>query len=222
MTMPYFYFGDAGLIDIFKPEARQWFWQQYKQEKERGIAGWWGDLGEPEVHPDDMVHVNGLGREVHGVYGHEWVAMLYENYAKDYPDERLFKLGRWVCRIATLWTHALVWRCSPRLVWFQGSEQCHAWDEFVWFALYAFRCRWICHAPTRFYTLYALVAICCIHTYFQASWRSWCTTRTNILSPKVQDIVKNQFSCAMPCCPITTPLPGKQNRQGHLWRNQCF
>ncbi len=94
MTMPYFYFGDAGLIDIFKPEARQWFWQQYKQEKERGIAGWWGDLGEPEVHPDDMVHVNGLGRELHGVYGHEWVAMLFENYAKDYPDERLFKLGR--------------------------------------------------------------------------------------------------------------------------------
>jgi alpha-glucosidase (family GH31 glycosyl hydrolase) len=94
MTMPYFYFGDAGLIDIFKPEARNWFWQQYKREKERGIAGFWGDLGEPEVHPDDMVHVNGFGHEVHGVYGHEWVAMLYENYTKDFPNDRLFKLGR--------------------------------------------------------------------------------------------------------------------------------
>ena len=94
MTMPYFYFGDAGLIDIFKPESRDWWWQQYKTEKERGIAGWWGDLGEPEVHPDDMVHVNGLAQEVHGVYGHEWVAMLYENYQKEYPNERLFKLGR--------------------------------------------------------------------------------------------------------------------------------
>jgi oligosaccharide 4-alpha-D-glucosyltransferase len=94
MTMPYFYFGDAGLIDIFKPEARNWFWQQYKREKERGIAGWWGDLGEPEVHPDDMVHVNGLAKEVHGIYGHEWIATLYENYEKDFPNDRLFKLGR--------------------------------------------------------------------------------------------------------------------------------
>lgn len=94
LTMPYFYFGDAGLLDIFKPEARDWLWQQYKKEKERGIAGWWGDLGEPEVHPDEMVHVNGLAREVHGVYGHEWISTLYENYEKDYPNERLFKLGR--------------------------------------------------------------------------------------------------------------------------------
>lgn len=94
LNMPYFYFGDAGLIDIFKPEARDWFWQQYKKEKERGIAGWWGDLGEPEVHPDSMVHVNGLAQEVHGVFGHEWISMLYENYEKEYPNERLFKLGR--------------------------------------------------------------------------------------------------------------------------------
>lgn len=94
LTMPYFYFGDGGLIDIFKPEARDWFWQQYKKGKEQGIAGWWGDLGEPEVHPDSMVHVNGLAQEVHGVYGHEWISMLYENYAKEYPNERLFKLGR--------------------------------------------------------------------------------------------------------------------------------
>ena len=94
MTMPYFYFGDAGLIDIFKHEAREWFWKQYKKEKERGIAGWWGDLGEPEVHPDNMVHVVGKASEVHGLYGHEWVGMLYEYYEKEYPQERLFKLGR--------------------------------------------------------------------------------------------------------------------------------
>ncbi len=93
-TVPYFFFGDAGLIDIFKPDASEWFWQRYKIEKERGIAGWWGDLGEPEVHPDEMHHINGTAVELHGVYGHEWVKMLYTKYSREYPDERLFKLGR--------------------------------------------------------------------------------------------------------------------------------
>jgi alpha-glucosidase (family GH31 glycosyl hydrolase) len=41
-----------------------------------------------------MVHVNGLAKEVHGIYGHEWIATLYENYEKDFPNDRLFKLGR--------------------------------------------------------------------------------------------------------------------------------
>ena len=94
MTMPYFYFGDAGLIDIFKQDAKNWFWNEYKKQKKIGVEGWWGDLGEPEVHPDSMVHINGLAKEVHGIYGHEWVKMLYQGYAKDYPNERLFKLGR--------------------------------------------------------------------------------------------------------------------------------
>lgn len=94
MEMPNFYFGNAGLLDIFKPEARQWMWEQYKVQKAYGIDGWWVDLGEPEVHPDTMIHVNGFGREVHGVYGHEWTRMLYEGYAKDFPNERLFTLGR--------------------------------------------------------------------------------------------------------------------------------
>ncbi|MDD2204470.1 MAG: glycoside hydrolase family 31 protein [Bacteroidales bacterium] len=94
MTMPYFYFGDGGLIDIFNPEACDWFWKLYQTQKELGVAAWWGDLGEPEVHPDDIVHVNGKGYEVHGAYGDGWIKMLYDNYAKYYPDERLFMLAR--------------------------------------------------------------------------------------------------------------------------------
>lgn len=94
MSIPYFYFGDGGLIDIFDKKASDWFWQLYKAQKELGVAGWWGDLGEPEVHPDDMWHINGTAYEVHGAYGDGWIKMLYDNYAKDYPDERLFKLAR--------------------------------------------------------------------------------------------------------------------------------
>lgn len=89
-----FYFGDAGLIDIFKPEARQWWWEQYVTQIENGVAGWWGDLGEPESHPSDMVHVNGMADEVHNIYAQYWHKMLWDNYRQHYPNQRLFNLNR--------------------------------------------------------------------------------------------------------------------------------
>jgi alpha-glucosidase (family GH31 glycosyl hydrolase) len=90
----YFYFGPAGLIDIFKPVARQWFWSKYKRLIDQGVAGWWGDLGEPEYHPSDELHVNGSADQVHNIYAHEWHKMLFENYKKEYPEQRLFNLNR--------------------------------------------------------------------------------------------------------------------------------
>ncbi len=89
-----FYFGNTGLIDIFKPEARTWFWNIYKKYIDEGIGGWWGDLGEPEVHPDDIIHVKGSGKSLHNAYGHLWAKMIYEAYERDYPDERPFILMR--------------------------------------------------------------------------------------------------------------------------------
>ncbi len=89
-----FYFGNTGLIDIFKPEARLWFWNIYKKYINQGVAGWWGDLGEPEVHPDDIIHANGKGKDIHNAYGHEWAKMIYEGYKKDYPNRRPFILMR--------------------------------------------------------------------------------------------------------------------------------
>lgn len=89
-----FYFGYGALIDIFKPEAREWFWKQYNKQIENGVAGWWGDLGEPENHPSDQFHVNGSADEVHNIYAHYWHKMLFEKYRKYYPNERLFNLNR--------------------------------------------------------------------------------------------------------------------------------
>lgn len=89
-----FYFGHGSLIDLFKPSAQDWFWQRYRRQIENGIAGWWGDLGEPESHPSDIVHVNGKADEVHSIYGHHWDKMLFEKYAKHYPHTRLFHLQR--------------------------------------------------------------------------------------------------------------------------------
>jgi len=89
-----FYFGAGSLIDIFKPEARDWFWQKYKKQIDMGIAAWWGDLGEPESHPADIRHVNGTADQVHNIYGHYWDKMLFEKYAENYPNTRLFHLQR--------------------------------------------------------------------------------------------------------------------------------
>lgn len=89
-----FYFGNTGLIDLFKPEASNWFWNIYKNLIKEGIAGQWGDLGEPEVHPKDIIHAKGTGNEIHNAYGHEWAKMIYEGYQKDFPGTRPFILMR--------------------------------------------------------------------------------------------------------------------------------
>lgn len=89
-----FYFGNTGLVDLYKPEARDWFWNIYKQFTKQGIAGWWGDLGEPEVHPAGLQHAIGSANEIHNAYGHEWAKMFFEGYKKDFPENRPFILMR--------------------------------------------------------------------------------------------------------------------------------
>ena len=89
-----FYFGHTGLIDIYNPEAKKWFWNIYKKFTEMGIAGWWGDLGEPEVHPSDLIHAVGTADQVHNIYGHDWARMIYEGFRKDFPGQRPFILMR--------------------------------------------------------------------------------------------------------------------------------
>ena len=95
-----FYFGNTGLIDVFDDRARRWFWTIYESLHEQGVAGVWGDLGEPEVHPDDTIHTlsdsgqTATGDAVHNAYGHEWARLVYENHVRRYPDERPFIMMR--------------------------------------------------------------------------------------------------------------------------------
>ena len=89
-----FYFGNTGLIDIYNKKAKQWFWNIYKKYTQMGIAGWWGDLGEPEVHPSHLIHATGTADEVHNIYGHDWAKLIYKGYQKDFPNKRPFILMR--------------------------------------------------------------------------------------------------------------------------------
>jgi len=89
-----FYFGNTGLLDIYKPEVEEWFWNIYKDYTNMGIGGWWGDLGEPEVHPSEAQHAVGSADEVHNIYGHDWTRLIFEGYQKDFPEQRPFILMR--------------------------------------------------------------------------------------------------------------------------------
>lgn len=81
--------GDAGMIDVSNPATREWLWNRLKGLTEEGVAGWWGDLGEPEVHPLTIVHDNGeTASQYHNVYGNEWSKLIYEGLRKDFPDMR--------------------------------------------------------------------------------------------------------------------------------------
>ncbi|WP_369412172.1 TIM-barrel domain-containing protein [Hanstruepera marina] len=89
-----FYFGNTGLIDVYKPEGKEWFWNIYKELAEMGVKGIWGDLGEPEVHPTWVQHATGTADEVHNTYGHDWAKLVYEGYKNEFPDQRPFILMR--------------------------------------------------------------------------------------------------------------------------------
>lgn len=81
--------GDAGMFDISNPATREWMWNRLKGITADGISGWWGDLGEPEVHPLSIMHANGeSASQYHNVYGNEWSKTIYEGLRADYPDMR--------------------------------------------------------------------------------------------------------------------------------------
>lgn len=81
--------GDAGMIDVSNPDTREWLWNRLKGLTAEGVAGWWGDLGEPEVHPRSIVHANGeTAPQYHNVYGNEWSRLIYEGLRRDFPDMR--------------------------------------------------------------------------------------------------------------------------------------
>ncbi len=89
-----FYFGNTGIIDIFKLEGKSWFWNIYKDLINQGCGGLWGDLGEPEVFPSKAITAGGKADKVHNIYGHNWAKLVQDGYKNDFPNERPFILMR--------------------------------------------------------------------------------------------------------------------------------
>ncbi|MDE6007419.1 MAG: DUF5110 domain-containing protein [Muribaculaceae bacterium] len=81
--------GDAGMFDISNPATRRWMWDRLRGLTAEGVSGWWGDLGEPEVHPLTIVHANGeTASQYHNVYGNQWSKTIYDGLRADFPDMR--------------------------------------------------------------------------------------------------------------------------------------
>lgn len=87
--------GSGGMFDVSNPDTRKWLRDRYKLLTDEGVGGWWGDLGEPEVHPFSIYHHNGkTAREYHNLYGNEWSRIIYDLYKEEYPDTRLMTMMR--------------------------------------------------------------------------------------------------------------------------------
>lgn len=89
-----FYFGNTGLIDIYSNKGSKWFKNIYKDLSKLGVNGFWGDLGEPEVHPSNLLHATGTADEVHNIYGHDWAKLVQEASLESNPNKRPFILMR--------------------------------------------------------------------------------------------------------------------------------
>lgn len=87
--------GEGGMLDVSNPDTRAWLAKRYKELTDMGVTGWWGDLGEPEVHPETAIHANGLtAREYHNKYGNDWSEIIYDMFRENYPDTRLMTMMR--------------------------------------------------------------------------------------------------------------------------------
>ncbi|SKB99786.1 TIM-barrel domain-containing protein [Dyadobacter psychrophilus] len=84
----------VGLLDIFKPAAQSWLWEKYKKLADQGIAGWWSDKTEPDVHARDAIHELGNAFQIHNLYPLFWSKTFYNNFTKDFPNKRIFSLSR--------------------------------------------------------------------------------------------------------------------------------
>lgn len=87
--------GEGGMFDMSNHDTREWLADRYKELTDMGIGGWWGDLGEPEVHPESGLHANGLtARQYHNQYGNDWSEIIYDLFREKYPDRRLLTMMR--------------------------------------------------------------------------------------------------------------------------------
>ena len=81
--------GEAGMFDVSNPRTREWLWNRLRPLTAEGISGWWGDLGEPEVHPLNIVHDNGqTAEQYHNAYGNQWSQLIYDGLRRDFPEMR--------------------------------------------------------------------------------------------------------------------------------------
>ncbi len=85
---------NAGLLDITDSSARAWWWSKHVSFLGNEAAGLWTDLGEPERHPNDMMHHLGTARKIHNIYDFLWAQTVFDGFNQLRPNQRVFNLTR--------------------------------------------------------------------------------------------------------------------------------
>ena len=85
---------EEGLMDIFQADMQQWLKQYARERQALGIAGWYSDRTEPEIHTPEMVYSRGWNEEVHNAYGRYWAKALWEAPQEQHPTLRPVNISR--------------------------------------------------------------------------------------------------------------------------------
>ena len=85
---------NAGLLDLTNPSARQWWWDKHPSFFGNELRGIWTDLGEPENHPEGMIHYLGSRNKVHNIFNLLWAETIFNGFNSFRPNRRLFNLTR--------------------------------------------------------------------------------------------------------------------------------
>ncbi|MBN8704766.1 MAG: DUF5110 domain-containing protein [Bacteroidetes bacterium] len=85
---------NAALLDMTNPEARKWWWSLHPGSFGTSVPGIWTDLGEPERHPEDMIHFLGSTNKIHNIYNLLWAQTIFDGFNQLQPGKRVMNLTR--------------------------------------------------------------------------------------------------------------------------------
>lgn len=85
---------NASLLDLTNPDAQHWWWQKHLAAFGKIVAGIWTDLGEPEKHPETMLHYLGNASKVHNIFNLLWAKTIFDGFSQLRPNERVVNLTR--------------------------------------------------------------------------------------------------------------------------------
>ncbi|MBQ8538981.1 MAG: hypothetical protein IJ433_04965 [Ruminococcus sp.] len=84
----------GSVINPLSENAEKILGKKYVEMKEKGVDGFWLDLGEPENVPPQVFFNSYSEEEFHLHFAHEWIKIIHGAVTKAYPDYRMFVLSR--------------------------------------------------------------------------------------------------------------------------------
>lgn len=84
----------GSVINPLAENAEKILGSKYVEMKQKGVDGFWLDLGEPENVPPQVFFNTYSEEEFHLNFADEWIKIIYNSISKAYPDYRMFVLSR--------------------------------------------------------------------------------------------------------------------------------